>query len=581
MEVEKRLLGNVIKVSIGIILLRCFYLQVIRGGYYHMLSENNCIRTVETGTPRGIIYDRNKRVLSKDTPSLQLVFIPYDIESAEKEAKLLSSIIEVDVPATLKKLKGRYSNPFERIILKKKLTKEEVSLVEENADRLPGIFVQEGLVREYILGQSTAHVLGYTGEVNEEQILKYKEKGYKAGDVIGQDGIEKLYDFYLRGISGGIQVEVDARGHHRKELGRKQSLPGNNLVMTIDQTIQEIANEELGSRHGSVVVMDPRNGQILALVSKPAFDTENLHEYFTRGGHPFLNRAIKGQYSPGSVFKIITAISALETANIAEYDRVECTGSITVADRVFNCWKEDGHGWVDINLALPFSCNVFFGTIGMKTGVTKKVEMARMFELGKATGIDLPGEKPGSLPDRSTTDALNLSIGQGPILITPIQLVSLISTVANGGNIWKPYLVKEILTPAGEKVKEFAPSIRKTVFVSSETMEIVRKGLENVMVFGTGAGSRVAGVAIAGKTGTVQRAHRELELDTQGFFVCYAPADDPKIAMVVFLDRASGPIATRIACNIVKKILVPKEEEPEPSEAPEKTEEEAANVEIL
>ncbi|HNS32608.1 MAG TPA: penicillin-binding protein 2, partial [bacterium] len=566
MEVEKRLFGNIIKAAILIIILRCFYLQVVRAGYYHMLSLKNCIRTVETGTPRGFIYDRNKRVLARDTPSLQLVFIPYDIEDAEHEASILSRIVNLDRNTTLKKFTAKYSNPFNRIILKKKLTTEEVSLIEENASRLRGIFVQEGIIREYPLGKKTAHMLGYTGEISEEQLSSYKERGYKSGDVIGQDGIEKIYDGYIRGTPGGIQVEVDARGYHRKILGKRQSIPGSDLILTVDQTIQEIAEEELGSRHGSIVIMDPRNGQVLALVSKPAFDTDNLKDYFSKSGHPFLNRAIKGQYSPGSVFKIITAISALETGNIAEYDRVECTGSIHVADREFNCWKEDGHGWVDINFALPFSCNVFFGTIGMRTGVSKMVEFAKMFELGKPTGIDLPGEKAGSLPDRSTTDSLNLSIGQGPILVTPIQLASLISTVANGGNIWKPYIVKEIISSQGKTIKAFSPSIRTTVFVSSETMDIVKKGLKNVMVFGTGASSRVEGVEIAGKTGTVQRGRSELELGTHGFFVCYAPADDPKMAVVVFLDRASGPAATNIAGRIIRKVLI--QEEEEPSEIP-------------
>lgn len=578
METEKGLFSNIIKITFAIILLRCFYLQVIRYRYYYSLSVRNCIRTVETGTPRGFIYDRNKRILAKDTPSLQLVFIPYDIKNPEEEAELLSHLIGINSTDTVKKFTASYPNPFDRIILKKKLTKEEVSLIEENAGRLYGISIQEGLVREYPLGQSTAHLLGYIGEISEKQILLLKEKGYKSGDVIGQDGIEKFYDEYIRGVAGGMQVEVDARGYQNRIVGKKGSIPGNDLILTVDQTIQDIVDEELGKRQGSIVVMDPRNGQILALISKPAFEPDNLQKYFSKSGHPFLNRAIKGQYSPGSVFKIITAISALETGEIAEYDRVECTGSLYVGDREFNCWKEDGHGWIDINLALPFSCNVFFGTIGMKVGVNKMLEFARMFELGKPTGIDLPGEKAGFLPDSSTIDPLNLSIGQGPILVTPIQLASFISMIANGGNIWKPYIVKEIISPSGQRLKEFSPTIKTTVFVSSSTMDIVKKGLKNVMVFGTGARARVEGIEIAGKTGTVQRAKSEMELGTHGFFVCYAPADDPKIAMVVFLDRASGPEATIIASRIIEKIFIHSEEPP--PEIPE-VEEEEENVEVF
>lgn len=578
MENQKRVFSNLIKIAIAVIILRSFYLQVIRHGHYYFLSAKNCIRTIETGTPRGFIYDRNKRVLARDIPSLELVFIPYDVESDENNAEILADIVNIDKTAILKRLRAKYSNPFNRVILKKRLAPEEVALIEENAGKLKGIFIQEGLGREYPLGLSTVHLLGYTGEISERQLSYYKGGVYKPGDIIGQDGIESAYDQYLRGAAGGIQVEVDARGYHRKVLGKKQSVPGSDLVLTIDQTIQEIVDEELGRRHGCIVVMDPRNGQILSLVSKPGFDPENIQPYFSSGGHPFLNRAIKGQYSPGSVFKIITAISALETGNIAEYDRIECTGFMEAANREFHCWKEDGHGWVDIMLALPFSCNIFFGTVGMRVGVPKMIEFARMFELGKVTGIDLPGEKSGFLPDRSLVDPLNLSIGQGPILTTPIQLVSFISTIANGGNIWKPYIVQAVIAPSGKMVKEIAPSIKKTVFISSETMGIVKRGLKNVMVFGTGASGRVEGIEIAGKTGTVQLAHRELELGTQGFFVCYAPAEEPKIAIVVFLDSASGPESTIIAGRIVKRIFM--QEQKRTVEMLD-TEEEAENVEIF
>ncbi|MCM8760373.1 MAG: penicillin-binding protein 2 [Candidatus Omnitrophica bacterium] len=557
MEGEKRLFINLTKVFFAVVILRCFYLQVIRYPYYRNLSYRNCIRTIETEVPRGIIYDRNMRPLAQDTPALHLVFIPYDLENPEKEAELLSGIISIDRQEILRKFKKKYANPFDRVYIKRQLTKEEVSLIEENMPLLPGVFVQEGLVRDYTLGKDTCHLLGYTGEISEKELRVLKEKGYKQGDFIGQDGIEKMYDDYLRGMPGGIQVEVDALGHQRKVMGKKYASPGNNLVLTIDQTIQEIVSDELGDRRGCITVMDPRNGQILAMVSRPGFDANNVKEYLNREGHPFLNRAIKGMYSPGSVFKIITEITALETGAIEEYDRVECTGEIKVADRVFHCWKEEGHGWVDINLALPHSCNIFFGTIGMKVGVAKMLEFASMFGLGSQTGIDLPGEKEGYLPDKREIDPLNLSIGQGPILATPLQLLSLISTVANGGNIWKPYIVKEIISPDGKKIKEFSPELKKFVYVSEETMGILKRGLKNVVMFGTGGRARVDKIEVAGKTGTVQRGSEELGLGTHGFFVCYAPADSPKIALVVFLDSASSPEAAGIAGKALKRILIP------------------------
>ncbi len=562
-----RIFVNLTRIFFAIIILRAFYLQVVRYPHYRNLSNRNCIRTVDTGIPRGTIYDRNKRVLVKDSPSLHLVFVPYDIESPDKQAAILSKIIFIDKSDILRKFKTRYANPFDRVFLKRKLNRQEVALIEENALKLPGVFIQEGLVREHVLGRNTCHLAGYTGEITERQLAFLRDKGYKSGDSIGQYGLEMTYDEYLRGRSGGLQIEVDALGHQRKVLGRRTSVPGNDLVLTVDQLIQEIANEEMGDRRGCVVAMDPRNGQILALVSKPGFDVNDLQSYFNRSGHPFLNRAIQGTYSLGSVFKIITELSSLESGTIQEYDRIECTGQIEVGDRVFHCWKEEGHGWVDINLAFPYSCNVFFGTIGLRTGVARMLEFAAMFDLGRATGIDLPGEKDGYLPHRREIDALNLSIGQGPILATPLQLLSLISTVANGGNVWKPYLVKEIISPDGGTIKEFAPAIKKTVYISAENMDIMKRGLKNVVLFGTGGRARVDGIEVAGKTGTVQRAHREMEMGTHGFFVCYAPADTPQIAMVVFLDSASSSESAGIAGRILKRVMVPEKKNEEVPDA--------------
>jgi len=545
---------------IYVIILRCFYLQIIRYPYYYQLSIKNCIRTIETGIPRGIIYDRNGRILAKDAPSANLVFVPYDLKNVEKIIDILPNICNLDREYLIRKLTKKYVNPFDRIILKRNLTSKEISLIEENLYDLPGVFVQEGIKRIYTFGKKTAHLLGYLGEISQSQLEKLKDKGYQIGDFIGQDGIEKQYDEYLRGVPGGIQVEVDALGHQRKVLGKKEGIPGNNIFLTIDATIQEIAYEELGDRKGCVAIMDPRNGEILAIVSNPSFDPENILFYLDEKRHPekpFFNRVIKGQYPPGSIFKIITEIAALETGAIREYDRIECIGALEVSDRIFHCWKEEGHGWVDINLALPFSCNIFFGTIGMKVGVSKLIEYAKKFELGKPTGIDLPGEASGYIPEPSKADPLNLSIGQGPITTTPIQLLSLISTVANGGNIWQPFVLKKIISPKGETLKESQPNIRKTLYIDQEVLEILRKGLKNVVEFGTGTRAKVRGLEIIGKTGTAQRAATEHELPTHGAFVCYSPFDRPQIAVIVFIDYGSSPEAAEIAGRILKRIFIP------------------------
>lgn len=553
----------IIKVLFGILLIQSINLQVFHFSYYRQLSQQNCIRTIDLGIPRGKILDRNGRVLAEDKTCFNLVFVPYDLKDPEEVATVLSRIIGMEKGEILKKLDVKSSNPFERRVLKRDLSPSEIAAVSEYAFKLPGVFVQAGLDRQFTLGENSSHLLGYTGEVNQEELELMKDEGIKPGHYIGKYGIEKQYDQILRGKSGGYQIEVDAHGHQRRIIREIAMVPGNNLVLTIDQTVQEICANALGDRAGCVVAMDPRNGEILALVSKPSFDPLNVAKYigtsFSRG-NPFLNRVISAQYAPGSIFKIITEIAALESGEIGEHDRIECTGSMEVGDRIFHCWKEEGHGWVDINQALPFSCNIFFGTIGSKMGVNKILEYAKLFDFGTKTGVDLPGEKTGNLPSAEESGgAINIAIGQGAITTTPIQLCVMISAIANGGNLWKPYIVKKIVSPDGKTVKEFQPFLKKTIFISDETLTILKRGLRNVVKFGTGAGANIPGIEIAGKTGTAQVAQRDLGLPTRGAFACYAPADSPNIAVVVFLDEASSSQAARIAGSIIRKFYTSEE----------------------
>ncbi len=562
MEKEK-LFGILLKVCFVVVILQSFYLQILRFRTYSGLSKKQSIRTIEIGVPRGRILDRNGRVLAQDTPCFNLVFIPYDLKHPDRAAEIVAERLKIDRQEIRKAFDRKYLNPFDRIVLAKNISREDVSFIEEHAYELPGVFVQAGIDRYYPLKEIACHVLGYVGEVSQVQLDLLKEKGIKAGYVIGQSGLEKYYDDYIRGISGGILVEVDALGHHRRVLGEKEMKPGDDLVLTIDQTFQEAAAEALGEQHGCVVAMDPRTGQILALVSKPGFDSDNLVRSLNSSGNPFLNRAVQGQYPPGSVFKIVTEIAGLDSGAIEVHDRIECPNPavLTVGDVDFHCWKDDGHGWMDVNMALPFSCDIYFGTVGMKMGVEKILDYARMFRLGQPTGIDLPGEKSGSLPGRGDTSGpLNVSIGQGAVLTTPMQLCSLIAAVANGGNIWQPYLVKKIVSPEGKTVKEFQPSLNGTIYISPETLDILKKGLKNVVAMGTGGGARVQGLEVAGKTGTSQRASSELGLSTHGLFVCYAPADDPTVAMAVFIDSGVSGQAAQITSRILQKVMFPPED---------------------
>ena len=546
------------------------YLQLFSYAHYQKLSNFNSTRIIDLDIPRGTIFDRKGKVLVTDKPCFNLCFVPFDLKNSEKAAAILASVLHFSQAEIKSMLKKKYSNPFEQQFLKRDLNEKELARVEEKGEKLPGIFVQVGIKRDYKLGKKAAHLLGYLGEVNPEELRKSRLKGgaLKEGDLVGKEGIEKTFDALLKGKRGAIRIEVDAHGHKVKTLGKKKSTPGNSIILTIDSFIQESIVKNLGNYQGSAIVMDPRNGEILALASKPSFDPNGVTRYLSRPGKPFFDRAIKGCYPPGSTYKIITELAALDKGVITPTDKLECRGVLKVKEgkttRLFHCWVDHKtgeykqHGWIDINTALPQSCNIFFGQVGLMVGTKDLLAYGKKFGLGAPTGIDLPGEKSGYIPPpKLSGGALNLSIGQGALLVTPIQLVDLIATIANGGNIWQPEVVKEIVDPSGNEILSFNPHLRGSVFIPEENLSVLREGLYNVVEKGTGKNARVEGLTVCGKTGTAQIAKAELELPTHGAFICYAPQENPTIALVVFLDHASSAEAAIIAGRILKDIFFP------------------------
>ncbi|MFA5393199.1 MAG: penicillin-binding protein 2 [Candidatus Ratteibacteria bacterium] len=537
------------------------YLQVFAHSRFRQLSEGNSIRTIYLDIPRGKILDRNGIVLAEDKLGFNLTYIPFDLKKTAECADILAPIFNMNRFEIQKKFTEKIANPFEPRVIFRSISQEQLHFVEENSSRLPGIYIQAGLIRNYPFGKDTATILGYLGEVSREELPALKKEGLRSGDLIGRNGIEQMFDSLLRGERGGTQVEVDARGHQLRVLGQKESKPGNTVVLTIDSRLQKIASAKLGDRAGSVVVLSPATGEVLALTSKPTFDPYNPAPSLNRSDKPFLNRALAGFYAPGSVFKIITSIAALESGSITPEDEYECLGSITIGDREFHCWKEDGHGWISFKNALAQSCNIYFGQVGMKTGETNLLTYALRAGLGTVTGIDLPGEKAGFIPRPGESGgALNLSIGQGALLLTPIQMANLIATVANGGNIFRPEILRELRDRDGNKTEEFGPVIQNNFFVSETTMDILKEGLLAVVNSGTGGAARVPGISVAGKTGTAQTAQRDLQLNTRGSFVCYAPTDSPQIAMAVVLDSGASSEAAAITSQILKDYFFPPQE---------------------
>jgi len=537
------------------------YLQIFEHSHFRKLSEGNSIRTIYLDIPRGKILDRNEIVLAEDKLGFNLAYVPFDLKNPAGCADILAPILNMSRSEIQKTITEKMANPFEPRVIFRSLSQEQLHFVEENLTQLAGIRIQAGLIRNYPFGKDTATILGYLGEVSREELPALQKEGLRSGDLVGRSGIEKMFDSLLRGERGGIQMEVDARGNELRVLGQKESKPGHTVILTIDSRLQRIASAKLGDRAGSIVALAPNTGEVLALTSKPTFDPDNPAPSLGRSDKPFLNRALAGIYAPGSVFKIITSIAALESGSITPDDEYECQGSITIGDREFHCWKEDGHGWISFKNALAQSCNIYFGQVGMKTGEANLLSYALKAGLGVVTGIDLPGEKAGFIPDPGESGgALNLSIGQGALLLTPIQMANLIATVANGGNIFRPEIVRELRDRDGNKIEEFGPTIRNYFFVSETTLNTLKEGLLAVVNSGTGHAAQVPGISVAGKTGTAQTAQRELQLNTRGSFVCYAPTDNPQIAMAVVLDSGASSEAAAITGQILREYLFPPQE---------------------
>ena len=559
-------------IGCGFLLLvgRMIWIQLIEGKRYYRLSESSRLRLIPLSPPRGFILDRNGERLAGDEASFSLSVVPSNIEDVDQLLDSLGKFLRIDKEAAKRKIQ-QAPNPFMPVPLKKNVDMATITFLLEREEEFPGTIITVHPVRSYPHRTVASHVIGYVGEVSRKELSSMGSfSDVEAGDLIGKTGIEKVYNEYLQGKKGGRQVEVDAYGRPLRTISEKTPLLGSNVYLTIDLRMQEIAEEELGKRRGVVLIGDPHTGEILAMVSHPNFDP-NL---FARGipekkwlllkedpQNPLQNRAVRGEYAPASTFKIIVAAAALENKVIDEDDTFLCMGRYPVGNRIFRCWKEEGHGHLNIEEAIVHSCDVFFYQLGLKIGVDKIIQFARYFGLGEPTGIDLPSEKDGLLPTPSWKkaakgeawypgDTANLSIGQGYILVTPLQMLNVINAIANGGELFRPHLVKRIVDSKGRTVKEFSPKRLKRVPLSHSTLKLLRKSLRGVVREGTGWRARNKVVEISGKTGTVELPGEERP---HNWFIGYAPSDDPSLSIVVLVEHREEDIS--IAAEIAGKIL--------------------------
>lgn len=578
----------VVSIMMSLLILRMWHLQVIRGDELRQRSENNSVRLRKIKPLRGLILDTNGQVLVDNQPSFDIIFVPTRTRNTDDVAWKLRNILAdrslsltSEIPSLGKK---RWFPPVK---LDKNISVEKLAVIETHTSDLPGVTVEIVPIRKYLSGEMTAHIIGYTGEVSPEDLKKDADSGFSVGDITGKDGLEKYLDQYLKGKSGAEQVEVNVLGKEIKVVGKIEPVSGYNVVLTVDASLQKIAWEEMKDKAGAVAVIDPRNGDVLAMVSTPSFDPnlfnggisiDDWEELSTDPSHPLGNRAISGQYPPGSTYKLFVAAAALEEGLITPDTSFNCNGSLEFGNRKYRCWNKHGHGRVNLHRAIVESCDVYFYNLGKLVGVDKIAKYARAFGLGQITGIDLPREKSGLIPTSEWKlsrfkeawqqgETLSIAIGQGFDLVTPIQLVNAYGALANGGTVYRPRIVKSIETADGRILKTFEPEPKSTLPLSKETMDILTRALWGVVNEngGTGHALRRKEADVSGKTGTAQvvgmpddktgskRKIISAKFRDHALFVCFAPYKNPEIAIAVIAENAGhgGSAAAPIARKII------------------------------
>jgi penicillin-binding protein 2 len=579
---HRRVLALAVLASIGFVVLigQLWYLQALEGGRLQELSDKNRIRVRPVAAPRGILFDRNGLPLVDNRPAFTLSLIPREMEDPNTVLARLSVLLKIPLQELQASLDRVATDSLRPVRIRRGLSLEDVTKVEERKLELPGVIVEVEPQRVYPTNTFAAHLLGYVREVSEEQM---RQGRYRRGDMIGQSGLERLLDDYLRGTDGGEQIEVDALGRPVRIVKREEPNPGAQVITTVDRRIQEAAERALAGRPGAVVAIDPRNGDILAMTSSPAFGLDQFTGSLDRDEWlrivrdpmtPLMNRALQSQYAPGSVFKVVVAAAGLQEGSLTPADHIHCNGEFHMGGWTFKDWKEGGHGHVDLRSALIHSCNIFFYQAGLKVGADAIVRYARAFGLGALPGTDLGMEKAGFIPIPSVSrrrhrhgwqagDTVNISIGQGPVLVTPMQVARMMAAIANGGILWKPRLVERVERADGTLAYASASKMTGQVNLSPVVLAFLRSALVGVVnEGGTGAAARLPGVSIAGKTGTAQSVAKSDASKGQdhAWFASFAPANDPQVVLVVLVERGGkgGQVAAPIARQIYQAIFLEK-----------------------
>lgn len=570
-----------------VIITRLYYLQVVQADKYKMMSDENRISTRFLLPPRGMIYDRNGEIVAKNVQNFQALLLQEQTKNAEDTLKKFEEIIpltETERSRIMKEING--NKKFIPIKLKDNLKWKEVARILLNAPDLPGVEINEGLSRYYPMGDIYAHILGYVGPISDNDKKDnplYMVPGFK----IGKAGLEKFYDYKLQGKSGTVKLEVNAFGRVMKEIERQAGVEGESLVLTIDSRLQKAAIKAFGDNSGAAVVLDVKTGEILAMVSVPSFDPnlftngisyKHWSELLNNERNPLINKAVSGQYSPGSTFKIVVALAALESGIINADTRYYCNGAMKVGTSRFHCWRHVGHGSLNVVEALKYSCDIFFYETALRTGIDKIHDMALKLGLGMPLNVGLDNEKSGLIPSKSWKkavqgvqwtkgDSANSGIGQGYVLVTPLQLATMLARVVSGGYEIKPTFIRKSVSKKNKT---------KRLKIATRNIELVKQGMYEV-VNGVGGTARRArfnldGIRMGGKTGTTQvrrismRERRSgiirdenlpWNLRNHAWFMGYAPTDNPRYAVAVIVEHGSSGsgVAAPIAGAILQEAI--------------------------
>lgn len=601
-EFESRLLEprlRAVKWIAAVVMLlllgRFWHIQILHGGEWAIIAHHNQIRRIPLLAPRGKVLDRHGVVLLDNRESYNVTVIPEDVD--DKTIDILASCLGATPESVRKSIKNKQQwSPFIPVAIKEDISVEELALLEERLRVLAGVDIEIKPQRNYPEGPVASHMLGYLSEITAQELESDNFPGYRMGELIGRDGLERLTEEDLKGQDGFKYKLVDARGREVQPfpgqdrlIGLKDNPPraGNNIYLTIDFDLQKEAERLLSGKTGAIVMMAVHTGEVLAMASSPAYDPEvfigrmykkEWKKLKSDPGHPLLNRAIQGQYPPGSVFKLIVAASGLENGTLTPKSKYRCLGTYRFGKKKFRCWREWGHGVLDLEQAIVQSCDVFFYNAGKELGIDRIAETAHKFGLGLATGIDLLSEKPGLIPTTSWKEeyikepwipgeTIPCSIGQGYVLLTPLQGALIPSVIANGGKLYRPQLIKRIEDIEGNAIKDYSPQEYAKDIISEEARSVLSSAMTGAVNQRKGTAywtARSDKIKIAGKTGTAQVARLEAtkagageeisdELKDHAWFVAFAPAEEPEVAIAVLVEH--GGHGSTGAAPLAKSLL--------------------------